>query len=661
MFRESISFPRPVESALARGALLALSCVALLGCVAQAPAREAPASDATPVAYLNQAPGVAYVGKDRCRLCHFAKASTFDNVGMGRSFYPLTADRIVEDFHDNNLFVDEATGLHYRMFERDGKHYQKQFLVDEDGSELAVSEYKLSWVVGSNTHSRAYVVERDGKLFQAPVCWNPSTQGWIFCPGFEYKNDHYSRELSYTCVFCHNGRMELVEGERNLYTAPPPHGIGCERCHGPGQLHVERWMRGDRTEPGTPDPTIVNPRALPLTERVQICMQCHLGDTNATERVRRFDRPLSSWRPGQPITDVLVPFRFVEQTPQKYGLVSQADRMLLSRCYTESGGKLECLTCHNPHVSVYRKEHPAEFFRARCLTCHEVDDCAAPDDQRRGTESPDDCVSCHMLVAEPTDRRYTLFTDHWIRRRIDEPDAPRTNFELEPVFSEAFAQLPEEQRAYYRGRANFLRAIESPPQAREQLWPRAESAFRKAIAGGLDNVDVWFFLGKTYMYLGRFDLALEPLQQAVRREPGHHDAEYALGQTLTALGRYEEGRDVFARMLEKQPDDPMALAEYGRTMWTLGHPDQALEAYDRAIELEPWRPTLHLNRGMTLASVGRFDEAADAARETVRRNPDGTDAWEFYANVMRAAGKPDEEARALRVLRRLRGEAAAIR
>lgn len=651
----------PFQIPVLMRATIALGCCVALGCVAQFPSGGSESRESSPTSggYLNQAIDVAYVGKESCRLCHFGKASTFDNVGMGRSFYPLTPDRVVEDFSDRNLFVDTPTGLHYRMTERDGRYYQRQFLLDEDGGETAVSEYELSWIVGSNNHGRAYVVEREGKLFQAPVCWNPSTERWIFCPGFEHKNDHYSRELSYTCVFCHNGRMELEPGERNLYTAAPPHGIGCERCHGPGQLHVERWMRGDRIPAGSPDPTIVNPRALPLTERLHVCVQCHLGDTNATERVRRFDRPLSSWRPGQPITDVLVPFRYVEQTPQEYGLVSQADRMLLSRCYTESGGKMECLTCHNPHVSTYRTENPAEFYRARCLTCHELDACSAPSAEREATESPDDCVSCHMLVAEPVDRRYTLFTDHWIRRRIDEPQRRRENFDLEPVFADAFAALTEGEQAYYRGRANYLRAIESAPYVSRQLWPRAERSFREAIAAGLDIPDVWFFLGKTQIYLGRIDLAVEPLQQAVQRDPGHHDAAFALGQTFTGLGRFEQARAVFAEMLRRDADDPMALAEYGRTLWTLGRPEEALTAYDQAIELEPWRPTLHLNRGMTLASVGRLEEAAEAAREAVRRDPDGLKVWEFYANVMRAAGKPEEEARALRYLESRRRSASA--
>jgi hypothetical protein len=36
--------------------------------------------------------------------------------------------------------------------------------------------------------------------------------------------------------------------------------------------------------------------------------------------------------------------------------------MQLSKCFRESGGKLSCLTCHNPHASLLR-ENAAAFYK----------------------------------------------------------------------------------------------------------------------------------------------------------------------------------------------------------------------------------------------------------------------------------------------------------
>jgi len=602
-------------------------------------------------AYLNHDPSVAYVGREACRVCHLGIYRTFVETGMGRSFYPLTPERQVEDFGPDNEFAPPGGPL-YRMLRRDERYFLRQYLRDSQGRETAVDERELSYVVGSNNHGRGYVTVEDGGLFQAPVCWDPTTTQWILCPGFELANGHFSREISHTCSFCHNGRMVLRPGRRNAYVEPIPHGIGCERCHGPGQLHVQRYLGGAKPT-DDPRPTIVNPRKLPPRERIQVCFQCHLGDSSATERVLRLDRDLNDFRPGMPITDVFLPFRFVEPTRHDFGIASQADRLLLSRCYTESGGKLECLTCHNPHISIYSAGRPADYFRKRCLGCHAETSCPAPAERR--ASAGDDCVACHMRRGEAVDRRYAQLTDHWIRRDAasDEVDR-RTRFDLEPIFPEVLAALPPAERDYYRARAAFLRAEEAPASARLGLYARAEDSFAHAIATGFDRAEAWFFLGKVEMYTNRWPLAHRAFSEAVARKPDYRDADFALGQSLAALGRTEQAETHFHRMVEADPHDPMALAEHGRMLFALGRVDEALEAYRRAAAEEPWKADTRLNLAMLLAGQQRFVEAAEAAREAVRLDPGQPDAWQLLGRVLDAAGRPDEAAEARYQLERLR-------
>ena len=45
------------------------------------------------------------------------------------------------------------------------------------------------------------------------------------------------------CIACHNAYPDFVLGSENKYTAIPT-GIDCERCHGPGELHVEKIKMG---------------------------------------------------------------------------------------------------------------------------------------------------------------------------------------------------------------------------------------------------------------------------------------------------------------------------------------------------------------------------------------------------------------------------------
>ena len=158
-----------IEPRTIRAAACAIGLILLVAACTPDAGPEPP--EETGLQFLNRDPGVAYVGQEVCRDCHLEEFATFSHTGMGRAFYPMVPDEVVEDFEDNNEFVDPASGLHYRMEERDGKFFQRQFMLDSRGREIAADERELIWALGSNNHSRSYVTVQDDRLFQAPVCW----------------------------------------------------------------------------------------------------------------------------------------------------------------------------------------------------------------------------------------------------------------------------------------------------------------------------------------------------------------------------------------------------------------------------------------------------------------------------------------------------------
>jgi Flp pilus assembly protein TadD len=474
---------------------------------------------------------------------------------------------------------------------------------------------------------------------------------WDLCPGYEHNNDLFAREVTLTCIFCHNGRMVPVEGSKNVYEPPLPHGIGCERCHGPGRLHVEHWSDPDREMTREGD-AIVNPRTLPREERIQVCFQCHFGDSRTSQRVPLRDRSLLDFRPGMPITEAMVPFSLRVVPRREFGLTSQVDRLIRSRCYTESEGELECLTCHNPHVSVYSPDRPADFFTRRCLECHAVEACTASMERRRSTEPPDDCVACHMRKAESDDQRHAEFTDHWIRREIDEHGGEPLVPEMVPVFPETFAELGADERAFYRARAHMLAAL-SLPAAREALWNAAEGSFRDAIREGLDGSDTWAFLGMVLDFLGKLPDAEQAFARAHAEDPEDREAAFNLGTVKLRLGKIDEAASIFRELSEKDPQDVGALAELGRSALMAGKNEQALEFYDRAVLLAPTLAALRTNRGAALARMGRLEEAASAVEEATRLNPEDAGLWTFWSELLKRTGRPDDAAEAERIARRL--------
>lgn len=594
-------------------------------------------------------PRAEYVGGTACRPCHAEIASTYARTGMGRSWYRMTPAVVVEDFVRNNTIVVADSGLRYRMTERGGRYFMKQYLLDDSGAESLVDEREMVWVAGSGNHSRSYVTEAEGRLFQMPVCWYPSIAAWDLCPGFEMKNEYFGRAISTTCVFCHNGRMERVPGSRQRF-ATVAEGIDCERCHGPASLHVARWEGRTPWASGGTDPTIVNPRHLPTRERLHVCLQCHLGDSKATERVGRYDRPLESFRPGEPITSVMVPYRFRDATPGAFGISAQADRFLLSKCYTASGGKIECLTCHDPHVPVYgRKEGPG-VYREKCLGCHAAGDCEGPRAARAATRPEDDCIACHMRRAEPDDHRHARFVDHWIRRTIDPPGAvARRSQELEPVFPEAYDALRPDERAFYDARAAQLLGADVAPAARDVLLTRSEARFRDAMALGFPRHDAAFQLGKVLMSRGKAGEAATAFAAAYAGAPADPDVALAHGQSLLRAGRAADAAKVFESIVGAMPDFAGPHAELARCRIADRQLAAALELYLRAVRAEPWNPILHANQAPLLSALGRHREAVDAALAAVRAAPEDGAMWGALAGVLAASGrKAEAEAAAVR-------------
>jgi hypothetical protein len=251
------------------------------------PVVSAPLPPLTASPFLNTRPGVAYVGDGACADCHPDQSKTYRQHPMGRSRFTAADEPPLERYDDkaNNPF--QAGRFHFQAVRQGPRLVHKEWCEDSKGNVVAEKEEEIAYVIGSGAQARTGVYQRDGFLFQSPITWYAQKSGWGLSPGYEKNQAHFSRPIDSRCLYCHCQEARPLEDTLNRYREPAfgQLAIGCERCHGPGQLHVARRADGPPSE--KVDDTIVNPRHLAPALREAVCEQCHLqGETIVVRRGR---------------------------------------------------------------------------------------------------------------------------------------------------------------------------------------------------------------------------------------------------------------------------------------------------------------------------------------------------------------------------------------
>jgi tetratricopeptide (TPR) repeat protein len=324
-----------------------------------------------------------YVGAAKCGECHAAIYGTQQKSLHSRTFTP-TAKLGTLPLPDHPLSDALTTGatLTYKH-EGDQLRAEARF---GDRTYRALVEY----AIGSADRGMTFVGRDDnGTYRELRMSRYNDGSGWDRTTGHPLKPDDPSAYLGQPlsadsvrrCLHCHTtdahtaaARIEPTAADRS---------IGCERCHGPGGAHVKA------IESHFPDIAIARPQLFSAPKVIQLCGQCH-----------------------SPRGAGLGPIA------EKSDVRFQSATLVRSRCYTESAGKLSCLTCHNPHRDA---ETSPAYYETKCLSCHTASQgdhvpqrLSCPVNPKSG------CLECHMPVVKNA-LPHSSFSDHHIRIRRETP------------------------------------------------------------------------------------------------------------------------------------------------------------------------------------------------------------------------------------------------
>jgi hypothetical protein len=509
----------------------------------------------------------------------------------------------------------ESQGLNYAIERRAGRVFHKATRRTADGQVLTQIEAEVCCALGSGTRGIAYLIERDGFLFQSPIAWFAQEHRWDVSPGYgEFATQpSFERPSHPDCLFCHANRVLPVAGTLNRYEPPifEGHAIGCERCHGPGELHVERPVQTAGS-----DDTIVNPANLAPRLRDSVCQQCHL---QGLFRFTRAGREPFDFRPGLAFHRFWAVFVRTRGKPGTFEAVGHVEQMESSRCFRASQGRLGCISCHDPH-RVPAPSTRADYYRRACLACHEQQGCALPLAQRTARNSADDCIACHMPRPRIANIPHTAATDHRIPRNASGPGP----------LPEGSAALP--------GQPGEL-------PLRDYHWDVMTDAERQDAQRDLGVALGWAarILNDSPQF-GRLAAtqALPLLEAAVRNRPDDLPAGEALGQSLAILDRGEEALHAFDAILHIDPRRELALRSTARVLARMQRPALARAALQKTIAVDPWRSTDHLALAQACAQLADFPAAIAACRDAMRLNPELLEARSLLVQCYLLAHQPEK-------------------
>jgi tetratricopeptide (TPR) repeat protein len=564
--------------------------------------------------YRNIDPDVRYVGDTTCAGCHERIAESYARHPMGRSLVPV-ADLATKQRYGpqtNNPFT--ALGRSFQAVRKEEQAWHRQAVFDDSGKPLVELTQEVRWAIGSGMKGYSYLTEQDGFLLQTPISWYTQKQRWDLSPGF-VPSALTGRVVSGACLFCHTNRVRLDRAVPDRFLQPlfEGHAIGCERCHGPAELHVQ----------GGGEYTIVNPARLSPPMRDAVCEQCHL---EGEARVLRSGRGLFDYRPGLALADfwaVLVPAR---QSGEDAKAVNHVEQTYQSKCFQRPVGalKLGCITCHDPHVQVGPEEREAHY-RASCLKCHDEDKgqrgCSVPLPERRRASIGDSCIDCHMPRYNSSDVAHTASTDHRIVRRPASP--PRTPPDFDAAVFVNFYQDrfqkgdPEAERTLGIGLVKMMHAGMLSPERHGER-------------------------------------AVRLLESALASDPKDVELRASKAQLLLLLGRHSEALAEAAAALALRPGDWRLVACAAAAAQSEGKTDLAIDYWRRAVEINPLVPDYQVSLVALLHRKGQVDEARVRCGKLLQLDPFNVAGRQARVGFLLQDGQKAEAQREFDVIRRLK-------
>lgn len=218
---------------------------------------------------------------------------------------------------------------------------------------------------------------------------------------------------------------------------------------------------------------------------------------------------------------------------------------------------------------------------------------------------------------------------------------------LMPEQSDALHMLAliyKQQKEYPKAEKYFIASIKNTKQANFLLnianfyaqTNRPENAhdfYEKTHALSPNNLDILYNWSLILNQLGKYQLALETINKAIKLNSEPVQFYNVLGNALKNLERYDEAINAFNTVLTKSPTDFFALHNLGVTYRIKGQPSKAINCYEKIKSAGANVPEFHFNLGCAYYDLGKIEQAESALKQAIKLRGDYVLAHETLNNL----------------------------
>jgi hypothetical protein len=459
---------------------------------------------------------------------------------------------------------------------------------------------KASYKIGSGQHTNSHLFEINGYVHQMPYTYYTQDGIADLPPGFEKgNNSRFSREIGLECMSCHNAYPGHESGSLNKYSSIPS-GIDCERCHGPGEVHIKQKLAGHLIDTSKYiDYSIVNPAKLPIDLQFDVCQRCHLQGTSILAEGKTF----TSFKPGMKLSDVMDTYLPKYEHDNSFIMASHVDRLKQSACFQNT--EMTCVTCHNPHKSVTTLK--ATYFDAKCMQCHDV--CK--------DEKTQNCTECHMPKSTSTDIMHVAITDHKIAIPTDEKNQ-------KGAFLGLFAINNSNPTHLSKAKA-YLKRYESFESS--QLYLDSAFKFLQISEHNFTSYIQYYYLKNDTKGLVNFVMSND-VDSSKYSQSDLAMSYSRMGEVFASQNMNTNAELYFKISVDLMPFVIDYKIKYGSFLLNVNKKTTASSVFHEALKLNPTIKEVHLNLGYIDILNGEYEMADRRLKQAIVLDPDYILAYE---------------------------------